>query len=71
MKYSISELSKTNRKRLGNEINIVLFRIIRFADLERFLGKGAESVFYYAGKDFGRTLEIYDIEELFNFIEKK
>ncbi|WP_456420086.1 DUF2507 domain-containing protein [Methanocaldococcus infernus] len=67
MKFSIDELAKNNRSSLGNDVNITVFRLIRFMDLERYLGKAANNIFYECGKTLGRDLNINSIDELVKF----
>ncbi|ADG14000.1 4-vinyl reductase 4VR [Methanocaldococcus infernus ME] len=67
MKFSIDELAKNNRGSLGNDVDVTVFRLIRFMDLERYLGKAANNIFYECGKTLGRDLNINSIDELVKF----
>ncbi|XRO76940.1 V4R domain-containing protein [Methanocaldococcus sp. 10A] len=70
LKFSINELSKTNRNSLGRNIDITLFRLIRFMDLERYLGKGAHRVIYDCGRELGNSLNPSSIEDVVKFCEE-
>ncbi|AEF96132.1 DUF2507 domain-containing protein [Methanotorris igneus] len=60
-------LKNTNRPTLGDSINTVLFRIIRFADLEKYLGDGANAVLYASGKKFGESLDLKSVDDVIEF----
>lgn len=60
-------LKNTTRPILGDNIYITLFRVIRFADLERYLGAGANAVLYASGKEFGESLNLKSIDEIIKF----
>ncbi|WP_423793185.1 DUF2507 domain-containing protein [Methanocaldococcus indicus] len=70
MKFNVHELSKNNRKSFGNNIDIAIFRIIRYMDLDRYLGKSANMIIYQCGKSFGKSLELSSIEDIIKFCEK-
>ncbi|CAB3289418.1 4-vinyl reductase 4VR [Methanocaldococcus lauensis] len=70
LKFSIDVLSKSNRNSLGREINITVFRIMRFMDLERYLGRGAHGVIYECGRELGESLNPSTIDDVVNFCEK-
>ncbi len=64
----IDVLKNTNRHNLGDSIDIVLFRIVRFANIERYLGeRGANIILYESGKEFGKSLNTKSIDEVVKF----
>ncbi len=67
VRYNIRQLSKHNREQLGRNIDISVFRMVRFMDLEKYLGKGAHGVIYDAGKKLGHELNPKSIEEITEF----
>ncbi len=67
MAYDINSLRKTNRKTLGNEVDIAMFRLVRFMDLKKYLGTGANAVIYAAGKQYGKELNPKSVEEVVKF----
>ncbi len=69
MAYSINDLKNTNREKLGNSVDITVFRLVRFMDLERYLGNGANAVIYAAGKKLGKELSPKTVEEVAKFCE--
>ncbi len=68
-KYTLNQLSLDNRKELGRNIDITVFRLVRFMDLERYLGKGAHGVVYDAGKKLGYELNPKTVEDVVKFCE--
>ena len=68
-KYTINQLSVTNRKELGRDIDVTVFRLVRFMDLERYLGRGANAVVYDAGKKLGNELNPKTVEDVVKFCE--
>ncbi|XRP96177.1 V4R domain-containing protein [Methanocaldococcus sp. 16A] len=70
LKFSINELSKTNRNSLGRNIDITVFRLIRFMNLERYLGRGAHGVIYDCGRELGKSLNPSSIEDVVKFCEE-
>ncbi|XRO75052.1 DUF2507 domain-containing protein [Methanocaldococcus sp. 28A] len=70
MKFSIDELSKSNRNSLGRDIDITVFRLIRFMDLERFLGREANGIIYECGKELGKSLNHSSIDDMIKFYDE-
>ena len=70
LKFNINELSNTKRERLGREIDITVFRLLRYMDLERYLGNAANGVYYECGRELGKSLEPNNIEDIIDFCEK-
>ncbi|MDK2789747.1 MAG: uncharacterized protein PWP15_254 [Methanothermococcus sp.] len=63
----LDTLKNADRPILGNDIDITLFRIIRFADLEKYLGAGANAVLYASGKKFGESLGLKSVDDIIEF----
>jgi predicted hydrocarbon binding protein len=59
-------LNPTPRDSLGNEINISLFRLVRFIPM-RYMGRGSDSMMYRAGKDFAKMLNLKSIDDVIKF----
>ncbi|MEO2117771.1 MAG: V4R domain-containing protein [Methanocaldococcus sp.] len=70
LKFSIKELSNQNRTKLGREIDITLFRLVRFMDLERYLGRGAHGVIYDCGRELGHAVNPKTVEDVVRFCEE-
>ena len=68
-RFNINQLSTSNRKELGRDIDITVFRLVRFMDLERYLGRGAHGVVYDAGKKLGNELNPKTVEDVVKFCE--
>lgn len=69
VKFDINQLSSENRKDLGRDIDITVFRLIRFMDLERYMGRGANGIIYHAGKELGKSLNPKTIDDIVKFCE--
>lgn len=68
LKFTIEELSNQKRDTLGRNIDVtVFFRLIRFMDLERYLGRGAHGVIYECGRELGLALNPKTIEDVVKF----
>ena len=68
-KYDVDQLSVSHRKELGRNVDIVTFRLVRFMDLEKYLGKEAQRAVYNAGKRLGYKLNPKTIREIAEFYE--
>jgi predicted hydrocarbon binding protein len=70
LKFNIEELSNTKRDTLGRDIDVTVFRLIRFMDLERYLGRGAHGVIYECGRELGQALNPKSVEDVVKFCEE-
>ena len=53
-----------NRPTVGNDVNVVLWRVIRLVGLYSILGDEAETVSYLTGKHIGKMLKITSVDDL-------
>lgn len=70
LKFTIEELSNQKRDTLGRNIDVTVFRLIRFMDLERYLVRGAHGVIYECGRELGLALNPKTIEDVVKFCEE-
>ncbi|WP_457613442.1 V4R domain-containing protein [Methanocaldococcus sp.] len=70
IRFSIDEISKSNRHTLGRDIDVAVFRLIRFMDLEKYLGRGAHGVIYECGRELGQSLNPKSIDDIIKFCEE-
>jgi len=68
--FTIEQLSNPKRDTLGRKIDIVVYRLVRFMDLEKYLGRGAHAVIYACGKKLGESLNPKSIEDVVRFCEE-
>ena len=59
-------LNNSPRNILDNEINISLFRLVRFVPM-KYMGRGSDSMMYRAGKDLAKMLNLKTVDEVINF----
>jgi len=55
--YSLREISNFARPKLGEEVPLVLFRILRIIGMRSLLGESAGQTLYMMGKSVGNMLE--------------
>lgn len=70
IRFSIDEISKSNRHTLGRDIDVAVFRLIRFMDLEKYLGRGAHGVICECGRELGQSLNPKSIDDIIKFCEE-
>ncbi|AIJ06290.1 4-vinyl reductase 4 [Methanocaldococcus bathoardescens] len=63
-------LSMGGRKRFGRDVDISIFRILRFINLRKYIGVDNETLMYYFGKELCRNLKFNNFDELSDFYEK-
>ena len=67
---SINLLKNTKREKFGNTIDALVFRIVRFVDLEKYVGEYAAHILWYnEGKDFGKELNFKSFDDIIKFCE--
>lgn len=54
-----------NRPTVGNDISVVLWRLVRVVGFYDILGEEAEDISYFTGKKIGKMLEAKNIDELY------
>ncbi|MBI5885179.1 MAG: DUF2507 domain-containing protein [Deltaproteobacteria bacterium] len=67
---TLADIAKTNRKTLGNEAPIQVFRMIRLIGMHKMLGEGAGYALYAAGKDLGAALEVNSVAEFLDLVQR-
>jgi len=65
----ISDINKSERKELGLNIPVVLFRLIRLTGLGKLLGASSGVALYSVGKTIGESLELKTPEELLKLVK--
>lgn len=53
-----------DRPSMGNDVSVLLWRVIRVIGLNSILGEEAEMVSYLTGKHIGKMLQIKDVDDL-------
>ena len=61
-----SILNPSPRDTLDNEVNISLFRLVRFIPM-MYMGRGSDSMMYRAGKDLAKMLNLKTVDEVIDF----
>jgi predicted hydrocarbon binding protein/predicted regulator of Ras-like GTPase activity (Roadblock/LC7/MglB family) len=62
--------SKIERGDLGRDVDVSIFRILRFMNLRKYTGVDSETLMYYFGKELSKNLKFSNFEELCKFYEK-
>ncbi len=57
-----------DRPTVGNDIPVILWRLIRLVGLYNILGEEAQEVSYFTGKNIGQMLEIKNIDEIYKLL---
>ncbi|WP_457612315.1 DUF2507 domain-containing protein [Methanocaldococcus sp.] len=70
MEFSWEVLNKTNRKKLGDKVDIGFYRMMRFISV-KIMGKSANGQLYYLGKEFAKSLNFKNLDEVIKFCEDK
>ena len=65
---TIEDLSNIKRPRLGNEVPIITFRLLRLIGIKEILGDSAAPTLYMTGKSIGNKLSLDTVEEFNQFI---
>jgi len=65
---TIEDLSNIKRPRLGNEVPIITFRLLRLIGIKEILGDSAAPTLYMTGKSIGNKLSLDTVEEFKQFI---
>ncbi|WP_456375347.1 V4R domain-containing protein [Methanocaldococcus sp.] len=69
-KLEIDDIAKINRPTLGNEVSVVILRVIRHLTLEEIIGIGSGGILYRAGKNIGMSLQFDELDDFLDWIEK-
>ncbi len=68
--YSIEELKNIVRPKLGENVPLLLFRILRIIGIRSLLGETSGATLYMMGKNVGTMLGAVDLEDLRKKIEE-
>ena len=55
---------KSDRPTVGDEMPVLLWRLVRIAGMHQILGEETPTAIYFIGKRIGKLLEVHSIEEL-------
>jgi len=58
------------RKKFRRDVDIAIFRFLRFINLRKYIGVGNETLMYYFGRELCKNLKFNDFDELSDFYEK-
>jgi uncharacterized protein len=61
--YSLDEVKQIVRPRLGEDIPLVLYRILRVIGMRNILGESSGSALYMVGKQVGNLIGATDLED--------
>ena len=61
--YSIEDLKRIVRPELGDNIPLLLYRILRIIGMRSILGESAGATLYMVGKQVGRLIGAKDLQE--------
>jgi len=62
--YSVEDLKTIVRPRLGEEVPLVLFRILRIIGIRQILGESSGATLYMMGKRVGAMVGAKDLDDL-------
>jgi len=65
----ISDIGKSERKELGVDIPVILYRLIRLTGLGKLLGASSGVALYSVGKTIGESLELKTPEEFLELVK--
>ena len=61
--YSIEEIKNIARPTLGEEVPLVLFRVLRIIGIRNILGESSGATLYMMGKHVGNMIGANDMKE--------
>jgi predicted hydrocarbon binding protein len=67
--YSLEEIKHVARPKLGEDVPLILFRILRIVGMRSLLGESSGQTLYVMGKSVGNMLDARTIEEFKATIE--
>jgi uncharacterized protein len=68
--YSLEEIRSVIRPKLGDDVPLVLFRILRIIGMRNLLGEASGQTLYVMGKSVGSMLAASNLEEFTQVIEE-
>lgn len=66
---TVENALKVDREKLGNNVPVALFRLVRLVAFEEILGRGAAGPAYVAGKRLGKALGLPDLAAFLKLCE--
>ncbi|TDA70525.1 MAG: DUF2507 domain-containing protein [Clostridia bacterium] len=70
-RLTLAQIGDPARPRLGQEVPISTFRILRLVGMQEILGDSTGPTLYMAGKAVGRQLPLATSDEFLRFLEKQ
>jgi uncharacterized protein len=68
--YSLEEIKSIARPRLGEDVPLTLFRILRIIGMRSLLGESSGQTLYVMGKSVGTMLEAKTLDEFKRVVEE-
>ena len=68
--YSVEEIKTVVRPKLGEEVPLVLFRILRIVGIRQILGESSGATLYMMGKRVGAMIGAKDIDDFRSKIQE-
>ncbi|MHB8111307.1 MAG: DUF2507 domain-containing protein [Syntrophorhabdaceae bacterium] len=66
--YQVDDLKNVLRPKLGDEVPLLLFRILRIIGMRSILGEASGATLYMMGKRVGSMLPVHTMEEFHDLI---
>lgn len=70
-KLSVSDLVEPHRPRLGPEVPVTTFRLLRLVGMQEILGESTGPTLYMTGKAVGRQLSLPSVDSFLKFVERQ
>ena len=68
--YSVEDIKTIVRPRLGDEVPLVLFRILRIIGIRQILGESSGATLYMMGKHVGNMIGAKDLDDFRSHIQE-
>jgi predicted hydrocarbon binding protein len=68
--YSVEDIKTIVRPRLGEEVPLVLFRILRIIGIRQILGESSGATLYMMGKHVGNMIRAKDLDDFRSQIQE-
>lgn len=68
-KLTLDDIGKSKRVTLGNEVPVIVFRLLRLSGMHKILGDSAGHTLYMVGKELGADLNVNTVEEFLSLIK--
>lgn len=68
---NISNLGNPHRPRLGAEVPLSTFRLLRLVGMPTIFGDSAGPALYVTGKSIGRQLDLRSLDDFLRFLERQ